>query len=335
MNTLELQARLLKDQLEFNTAKYQEAVARESAASAPADARVISRADPPQLPSFPKKLPVIAIMTLAGLALSVGMLIAREVLSGRAFVVDQVETALPQQVELMPAVGAVPAPASEAVVVKTPAAPLPATRDSEPNVVAVLRELRSSRQTTLATRILVTALSAQGETAAAAVTLARQLAIEARTILVDFNRGAPALKNLPVAPATSDREDQDLSGLSELLSGDATFAEIIHRDGLSRLHVIPTGKGDLPEDEHSGFGLVLDALAETYDYVLMHAPSPHHTVTRILSADTDATVLLRAEGTPEADVQAARADLEERGTAPVYTISASTLAAAGLVRDAA
>ena len=36
LNTLESQARLLKDQLEFNTAKYQEAVARENAVSTPA-----------------------------------------------------------------------------------------------------------------------------------------------------------------------------------------------------------------------------------------------------------------------------------------------------------
>ena len=78
LNTLELQSRLLKEQLEFNTGKYQEALARMAATSTPADARVISRADPPQLPSFPKKLPIILIATLAGLILSVGVLVSSE-----------------------------------------------------------------------------------------------------------------------------------------------------------------------------------------------------------------------------------------------------------------
>ena len=60
-------------------------MARENAASTPADARVISRAVAPQLPSFPKKVPIIAIATIAGLVLSLGLLVARELLSGRAF----------------------------------------------------------------------------------------------------------------------------------------------------------------------------------------------------------------------------------------------------------
>ena len=343
LNRLELQARLLKDQLEFNTSKYQDALARESAGSTPADARVISRADPPQQPTFPKKLPIIAIMTLAGLVLSTAILIARELLSGRVFTADRVEPVPARRIEPTPALEPVPVPvpvsrelvSPEEIASPSPQQPHPVVRDGEPDVVLALRELRSRAAPAMATRVLVTAPSAGDETAVAAVALARQLAGQARTIMVDFDRDAPALGSLQVASITPDRMGPELAGLSELMSGEATFAEIIHRDSLSRLHVVPVGRGILPDDEGSDFGLVLDALAETYEFVLMHAPSPRHSVTRALSAATDAAVLLRPDGVSEGDLQAARVQLEERGPAPVYTVSASVLAAAGPVRDAA
>ncbi len=99
LNELDLNARLLKDQLELNTSKYQEALARENAVSTPADARVISRAVAPPFPSFPKKLPIIAIATIAGALLSLGMVIAREFLSGRAFALGEVSDDLPIAIE--------------------------------------------------------------------------------------------------------------------------------------------------------------------------------------------------------------------------------------------
>ena len=82
---LDREARLLKDQLEASTAKYQEALARQSAESTPSDARIISRAIEPSVPSFPKKAPIIVFATVAGLLLSVGTVLAAELLSGRAY----------------------------------------------------------------------------------------------------------------------------------------------------------------------------------------------------------------------------------------------------------
>ena len=74
-----------KSQLDAATTKYQEALARQSADSTPGDARVISRAIAPILPTFPKKLPLMIFATLAGLVLSVSWIVSSELLSGRAF----------------------------------------------------------------------------------------------------------------------------------------------------------------------------------------------------------------------------------------------------------
>ena len=71
MQELDSDAQILKSQLDAATTKYQEALARQSADSTPGDARVISRAIAPILPTFPKKLPLMIFATLAGLVLSV------------------------------------------------------------------------------------------------------------------------------------------------------------------------------------------------------------------------------------------------------------------------
>lgn len=84
LRELERTARLLKDQLESATARYQEAVARDAANTTPADARVISYAVAPQNPTFPKKMPLIAFALLGGLVASMAYVVAAELLTGKA-----------------------------------------------------------------------------------------------------------------------------------------------------------------------------------------------------------------------------------------------------------
>ncbi len=81
LRELERQAHLLKEQFEGAAAKYQDALARENAATTPADARIFQRALAPQVPSFPKKAPIVGIATLAALALSIGAILSGELLS--------------------------------------------------------------------------------------------------------------------------------------------------------------------------------------------------------------------------------------------------------------
>ena len=391
LNTLELQARLLKEQLEFNTSKYQEALARMAATSTPADARMISRADPPQLPSFPKKLPIILIATLAGLVLSVGILVSRELLSGRAFAGEDDEepvSVLPRDLGLRPALAEgfaaapprireplveappvvrvrpatadatrlsepavpaapelspqpeMPAEPDTPVVLADPDAPiepvpaeLPGPEEAE-DLVGALDRLRADAGTSVATRILLTSTLRRRYVGPASLHLARTLARRARTILVDFDRLMPAVLAANTSTVTMASGTEAVFGLSELISGEATFAEIIHRDSLSRLHVVPVGHADLPDDDDASYRLVLEALAETYDYVVLHAPTLGDALTQTLVHDIDAVVLVTDDG-DSADLRCVRSEIESQTARPVYVAEASMLIDGSRDRSAA
>ena len=102
-------------------------------------------------------------------------------------------------------------------------------------------------------------LEAGGEGAADARDLALLLAQRCRCILVDL----------------TEDDDHDEPGFSELLAGEALFSDIIMRAPGSRLHSIGPGRAgraavlaapDLVD-------VALDALCETYDWVLVAAAS--------------------------------------------------------------
>lgn len=85
LRALERDAKSQRDLLESYLTKYREATSRDTIESAPADARVISRATVSNIPSFPKKLPVVLIATLTTLVLMVGFVATQELLYGSYF----------------------------------------------------------------------------------------------------------------------------------------------------------------------------------------------------------------------------------------------------------
>jgi len=85
LRALEREAKAQRDLLESYLAKYREANARDSLAFAPAEARIISRAAVSNIPSFPKKVPIVLIATLATLFLSVGFITTGELLAGNVY----------------------------------------------------------------------------------------------------------------------------------------------------------------------------------------------------------------------------------------------------------
>ena len=309
LSELDLTSKLLKDQLEFNTSKYQEALARENVGANPADARVISRAVAPQLPSFPKKLPIVAIMTIAGLVLSLGILIARELLSGRAFGENRSPARLPVVIapqrpdeaafDLKPSFD----PRRE---VDAAAAPV-ATEAAATPMMALVRDLATLKQSDQALRTLVLAEGPEGDREGAALDLGRTLARDARVIAVDL-AGADA-------PVPREAGAHSRLGFAELLAGQASFAEVIHRDPASRLHLIAPGHrpAEIAADL-DGMANVLDALAETYDHVIVSGVVPTGALARAIAGDhTDAVVLAATHpvGAAERDGCLARLNLED------------------------
>jgi polysaccharide biosynthesis transport protein len=75
LRALERDAKSQRDLLESYLAKYREASARGTLDSAPAEARIISRATPSSVPAYPKKLPTVVIASLATFMLMCGLVV--------------------------------------------------------------------------------------------------------------------------------------------------------------------------------------------------------------------------------------------------------------------
>ncbi len=81
LRALERDAKSQRDLLESYLAKYREATSHDTIDSAPADARVVSRATVSNVPSYPKKMPTILIAVFATLMLSSGLVVTKEILA--------------------------------------------------------------------------------------------------------------------------------------------------------------------------------------------------------------------------------------------------------------
>ena len=269
LRELDRTARSLKDELDTTTTKYQEALARENSKATSSDARIFSRALAPQTPSFPKKLPIIAISTLAALVLSVGFRgharvhadactggrrrpplraggnaghdrrLARAATSGRAGggrrrAAGQIEPQI--------------APLARPAFAQAEGVAHPGLDD----VVADIETLGLS-----AGGLVLSMPVAAGYDDGLALALARRLANLGRVVLVAGDAGT--VTGLPGE-----------AGLADLLDGSTSFADAIHRDRNSRLHIIPAGRKSRAGQD--GLGSVLDALKGTYDIVVLGAP---------------------------------------------------------------
>ncbi len=292
LRDLERGARLLKDQLESETAKYQEALARERVKATPADARIIQRALAPQLPSFPKKLPITAFATLATLILSVGAIVAGELLTGRARAPQFALPLGPAEEEPARIAAGEQAPAEiepALPAVEPQPAPLAAAIPNETRANAVQR-IDSARAVQTSVRVVVTPCEKAGKPAETAIALARNLSRRGRAVLAVADRGARAFDALVHAP------DGAPKGMADLTAGRADFAEVIHRDIGSRLHVLPGGVAE--GAEQYDLALVATALAHTYDFVVFAASAqqalrlaPHVDLAFVLGGDATAEAL--------------------------------------------
>ena len=312
LRALEREAKALRENYEQYLSKYRDSLSRDADAASPADARIISRAVLPQLPAFPKKVPIILLATLATMVLSsaiiitrflfasdiMGNILAAPVADAQATPVAQVMPVPPQQAEpVAPVATAAPpppppplvaaparatAPAQQtvqAVAVKPPlaqrsgtAAPPQPRRTPKPqpvDPVAVLEplvdDLCGLKQTSYALVIGCQSFGTDVQSVTTALPLGRALVRRGTTVLVDLTgRNPDAEQAIGRFRAP---------GLGDMLAGSASFADIIHRDRQSRLHVIPYGgvPGQDVDVASPDFAEIIDALGQTYDFVLVDA----------------------------------------------------------------
>ncbi|WP_375412860.1 GumC family protein [uncultured Bradyrhizobium sp.] len=306
LRAMEREAKSQRDLLESYLAKYREATARENIDTAPADGRIISRALVSNTPAFPKKLPIVLIATLATLMLSVGCIATGELLRMTA-----------------PRVPAVVATAAvrraEPVVASPPTAPV--LRGTDPEPAALLTETdRLAEQLAdagEAARKIVVLGSGQSENITlTALTLARLLARDAKVVVVDLSASSPAFAAVSADPMAP--------GLAELMLGEASFAQVITRDRLSRAHFVTAGRqgADRSLLQSPRLTLALDALLRVYDHVLLDAGTASDLPAELLTSNARAVVV--PDPSMNADARKLMSDqLKDAGFTDVTMLSRS------------
>lgn len=131
---------------------------------------------------------------------------------------------------------------------------------------ALARQLAAMPNGVGALKILTTGATSDRGVADVAAQLASTISESGRRVVaIDAGGGASWSDDHPREP-----------GLAELLTGQATFAQAIHRDRGARVHIVPRGGRSFAELDSAAkerLGAVLEALALTYDFVMLTTPS--------------------------------------------------------------
>ncbi|MGH6774001.1 exopolysaccharide transport family protein [Brucella tritici] len=361
LRALEREATAQRQLLETYLTRYREAASRTDRNYVPVDARVFSSAEAPAVPYYPMILPIVGSTFAAGLLLLSIFVLLRELFSGRAFVTaDGQRIAAVEEIEMPVIAAAVEAAAvppsgaerRDGVSKETIAAPrrswtmpfaakppvsetrksveeFPMVKQGEikqseirqrqtkprnPNGVEAVADLLSGGKLK---RIVV--VSPEGDKASAGtVRLLREFADHGkRAILVDMTaQGTVGLAML---------DGTHLPGITDLLSGERRFNEVIHSDRFSQAHVVPLGEADPEAAMRSAdrLPLILDALETVYDFVVVECgPSSSEQIRRI--ADGPAAVVMSIVDPDDKGVALAALDLDQGGYEDVVILMDET-----------
>ena len=294
LKALEREATAQRQLLETYLARYREASSRLDKDASPADARVISTAIEPQEPSFPKVLPITIVATLSTLILSAVAVMLAELFSGRAlrptgamppvFVRrdeeeegdEHANVEMPRQRGLdAPPESLLPASllnvAPDAELVDEMEQVIAAEQEADALPDASGEEADEFSVTSVADYLveqharIAFAISPSGDDGSiGTVALARELADRGlRTVLVDMTGSA--------CPSRLMASWRDLPGVTDLLTGEAAFADCIHSDRSSSADIVPQGNADIRQAMRGAdrLSMIVDALADVYDIVLV------------------------------------------------------------------
>jgi len=275
LNALQREATAERDLLESYLTRYRQASSRGSHDYLPVDARIFSRATVPAEAYFPKRVPIVGAAFLASLLVMAVITLLRELFSGRA---------------MRPAAGAGIEPVHQ--VVMPAARPVPAA-----SVVAQGRddmetENKDSGELSIsdaAARLVESGssralfLSPEGDAGAAtSILVAREIADAGiRVLLLDLTETGA------VSHATL--ESGAYAGITNLLSSEAQFTDVIHADLYSDCHVMPVGTADPERAMRAAdrLPIILNSLTTAYDIVVVEcgAADPE-SIQRIVSDDS-------------------------------------------------
>lgn len=299
LRALERDAKSQRDLLESYLARYRDTLARETPEAVQPDARIISRALASSTAHFPKKLPIILIATIAAFIAMVSFIAAGQLLRGEVY-----RTAAPSIV-----------PDEDMDMVEAPVLRTKQPLRHAPRIDGVAD--LSAQMRLMGRGIVIVTRTALEPSSDLALDVARDLAAGgARTIFADLD---------PETNVAARTLSPNIAGLSDVISGAVSFADAIQRDPLSRAHMLGLGRAGAGIAELLSaprLSMILGALAQTYDHVVIATPD----LTRFSHASRLArfvrgTVLVTDQG--EARGAAASAQLAAMGFRNVVVVEAA------------
>jgi polysaccharide biosynthesis transport protein len=309
LRALEREAKSQRDLLESYLAKYREATARDSIGNAPVEARVISRATVSTVPAYPKKIPTVAIASLATIVLMSGIVLTRELLdSPAAGAVARPRRVRPRlkdaeaaaDADADPELAPIPDRAARFEPGGPPARPRNMPRDMGGTLAARLRAIvrkapprgeplggEPSGGESVPIGVPVSAIDEFAHNLCAAGVEHSQIAffavapeLDTGWVAVRFARAlARDARAVLVALGAGDHAIHEISndpgapGLAELASGAVSFGDIITRDSASNLNLIASGRGGTRGALLAAPGITrhFSALAHAYPHVVVDA----------------------------------------------------------------
>lgn len=294
LRALEREAKAQRDLLESYLAKYREASARDSLDATPSDIRVISRAIASNVPAFPKKIPIILIVTFVTIFLAMSLIVTGDLLRAGERPAGErrpLKSSTPQRSRgfslfglLWPRKGNKGEPAMAAKAAAEPAPKAPPIPVG--NLALALRRVGEAGR-----RITVVGTARNVGTTYTAIGLARALVQQgARVVLVDLALESPNLAVLSTDP--------DAPGIADLIRGNASFGDIVTRDRFSRVHLVAAGRMegmDAAMLSSPRLAMTLEALARTYDHVIVDGGSVTETMAPSFAKLTPRAVLVATD----------------------------------------
>jgi Mrp family chromosome partitioning ATPase len=152
-------------------------------------------------------------------------------------------------------------------------------------------------------RITILGAAPDAATALAAITLSRRLAKDARVVLVDLTLGSVELAAISSDPGAP--------GLAALARGEASFGQIITKDRFSPIHLVMAGTVSAEEDVAAlvampRVAMAFDALARSYDHVMVNAGAEDATITALAQLAPRAVLIADGLTSPATGIARAR-----------------------------
>jgi uncharacterized protein involved in exopolysaccharide biosynthesis/Mrp family chromosome partitioning ATPase len=152
-------------------------------------------------------------------------------------------------------------PSQPAAPVRKAAAP-PARAPSETPLRTVQHAVERAWSPDRAVSLLAVSAEPGLTTTRVLLALARQLSERQRVVIADLQDQPRRLDSVIGTRAPA--------GIAEVLMGQTSFLNAIHRDKRSKLHILPAGQLRANLAEHGdGLALALDGLSQTYDVVIL------------------------------------------------------------------